>query len=236
MIRIIREGATKYPWILKLVMLVIAVTFVVGMGWFGYEQSQRPNAVATIGPYSISHLEFRQAYNRMYQFYRNELKQENIDEENLKQLVINGLVERKAWLLTADALDIETSDEELKQVIMDRKEFQKDGKFDAQLYHRLLAAAKFSPKQFETQLSSDLRSEKAQLIVQDVAALTPAEMKEVEELASRQTAGKEDPVEIEKIRERIRLQFLFQKKQRALQAFQAAMRGKASVEIREEYL
>lgn len=236
MIKLIREGAKKYPWILKLLMVVIAITFIVGMGWFGYEQSQQPNAVALIGPYQVTLQEFKRAYNQMHRFYRDELKQEDIDEEGLKQQVINGLLDRKSWAVTADRLDLGISPEELKQAIMDRQEFQKDGTFDPHLYHRLLTANKFSPKQFESLLSSELRTEKAQLIVQDAAALTPTEMKEVDELAARQSAGKEDPAEVAQIRERIRLQMLFQKKQRALQAFQTAVRGNAKVEIREEHL
>ena len=117
-----------------------------------------------------------------------------------------------------------------------RKEFQRNGKFDPQYYHRLLAANRMTPKQYEAQLTRDLLTEKAQLIAQDVASLTPAEMKEVESLTARQTVSVEDTQEIDKVRKRIRLQFLLQKKQRALQAFQAAMRTKSEVNIREEYL
>jgi peptidyl-prolyl cis-trans isomerase D len=230
MIKLIREGAQKYPWILKFIVLGIAITFTIGMGWFGFDQAQQPNAVAVIGPYQVTLKEFRRAYNRTYQFYRNQLKQEEVDEASLKQLVIGGLVDSKAWALTADHFQLDIGTEELKGAIRNRKEFQKDGVFDAQLYHRLLADNKFSPQQFESQLSTDLLSEKAQMIVQDATTLTPSELKEVEELASRQSAGKEDE------HERIRLQFLFQKKQRALQAFQAAMRASTDVEIREEYL
>ena len=40
MIRLIREGSQKYPWILMTIIGVIAVTFVVGMGWYGYEAVQ----------------------------------------------------------------------------------------------------------------------------------------------------------------------------------------------------
>jgi len=48
MIKLIREGSTKYPWLLKIIMLVIAVTFTIGMGWFGYETAQQPNMVAVV--------------------------------------------------------------------------------------------------------------------------------------------------------------------------------------------
>lgn len=236
MIRLIREGSKKYPWILKIIILVIAVTFTIGMGWFGYEQSQQPNALATIGPYQVSRQEFRRAYNNTYRFFKDQLKQEDIDEESLKLEVMDGLVGSKVWLVTAEAFDLEVSPAELRQSIVERKEFQRDGKFNPQYYHRLLAANRMTPKQYEAQLTRDLLTEKAQLIAQDVASLTPAEIEEVEELTARQTTSVEDTQEIDKVRKRIRLQFLLQKKQRALQAFQAAMRTKSEVNIREEYL
>ena len=236
MIRLIREGSEKHPWIIKIIIIGIAVTFTIGMGWFGYEQSQQPNAVASVGPYSVSLEEYRQAYTRTFRFYKEQLKQEEVDEEMLKQLVIDGLVDNKIWLMAADDFEIDVPPETLKKEIMEKKDFQQDGKFDPAYYHRLLANNRFSPKQYEQQITKDVLARQAQMVVQDVATLTPAENQEIEELAARQTAGMEDQQEIEKIRTRIRVQLLFQKKQRALQAFQTAMRNQAKVEVRREFL
>ena len=69
MIRIIREGSEKYPIILKTIIVVIAVTFIGGMGWYGYEAA-RPSSVATIGSYSVSLDEYRRAKQRLYRFYK----------------------------------------------------------------------------------------------------------------------------------------------------------------------
>jgi len=236
MIRLIREGSEKHPWIIKIIIIGIAVTFTIGMGWFGYDQAQQPNAIASVGPYSVSLEEYRRAYTRMYRFYKEQMKQEEVDEENLKQMVIDGLVDNKIWLMTADDLEMDVSPETLKKEIMEKKDFQQDGKFDPAYYHRLLANNRYSPKQYEQQLTKDVQVRQAQMVVQDVATLTPAENQEIEELAARQTAGMEDQEEIEKIRTRIRVQLLFQKKQRALKAFQASMRNQANVEIRKEFL
>ena len=236
MIRLIREGSKKYPWLLKIIVIIIAVTFTIGMGWFGYESAQQPNAVALVGPYQIDLQEFRQAYNRTYLFYKNELKQEVVDETDLKKTVIQAMIDKKVWLVAADDWGVGIPLEALRDDILKRKEFQKDGVFDAELYHRLLAANRYTPKQFENQLIEDLRRQHVQMIVQDVAMLNPAEAQEAEELAARQAADVEDEAEKEKIRKRIRLQILFQKKQRALQAFQAEKRMNAEIEIREEYL
>lgn len=236
MIRLIREGSEKHPWIIKIIIIGIAVTFTIGMGWFGFESSQQPNAVASVGSYSVSLEEYRRAYTRTYRFYKEQMKQEVVDEENLKQMVIGGLVDNKIWLMTANDLEIDVSPESLMKEIMEKKDFQKDGKFDPEYYHRLLADNRVSPKQYEQQLTRDVQARQAQMVVQDVATLTPTENQEIEDLAARQTASMKDQQEVEKVRTRIRVQLLFQKKQRALQAFQAAMRNQAKVEIRKEFL
>ncbi len=235
MIRLIREGSQNYPWLLKGVVLVLAVTFVVGMGWFGFDQAQQSDSVALVGTHKISIQHFRRAYNNTYRFYKDQLKQKDIDEESLKQTVLNGLIDSKLWLVAAGNFGLAVSPEELKHSIMTRQEFQKDGAFDPQFYHRLLATNHLSPREYESQRTQDLLSEKAQLIVQDVVSLTQAETEEVEALASRQTGNETDGGD-EAIRERIKRQLLFQKKQRALQAFQANLRGTAKVEIHEEFL
>lgn len=236
MIKLIREGSAKYPWMLKIIMFVIGITFIIGMGWFGYETSQQPNVVAVVGPYQVEMDEFRKVYNRTADFYRNQLKQEVPDREELKQTVINSLVEQKLWLVAADGLNLDVHPNELRQAIMKRNEFQQDGAFDPDLYHRLLALNRLSPAKFEEDLSKDLRMQKVRLLVQDVATLNPVEDAEVKELAARQTAGLEDEKEVETITARIRLQLLLQKKEQALQAFQSALRNSSDVEIRQEFL
>ena len=236
MIKLIREGSTKYPWLLKIIMLVIAVTFTIGMGWFGYETAQQPNVVAVVGAYQVELEEFRRAYNRLDDFYRNQPQQEAPDSKELKQTAINSLVNRKLWLVAADDLNLEVHQDELRDAIMKRDEFQKDGAFDPETYHRLLDLNRISPAKFEEGLAKDLRIQKVQSLVQDVATLNPVEEELVKELATGQTAGLEDEKEIEKINDRIRLQLLIQKKQQALAAFQQALRASSAVEIRQEFL
>ena len=236
MIKLIREGSAKYPWLLKIIMLVIAVTFTIGMGWFGYETSQQPNVVAVVGSYQVELNEFRQAFNRAEAFYRNQPEQEAPDRKELKQTVMNSLVEQKLWLVVADDLNMEVHQDELRDTIMKREEFQKDGAFDPGVYRRLLSLNRISPAKFEEGLLEDLRMQKVQALVQDVATLNPVDEELVKELAAGQTADLEDEEEIEKVNSRIRFQLLLQKKQRAIEAFQQALRASSDVEIRQEFL
>lgn len=236
MIKLIREGSTKYPWLLKFVMLVIAVTFTIGMGWFGYETAQQPNVVAVVGSYQVELDEFRQAFNRLEAFYRSQPEQEAPDRKELKQTAINSLVQQKLWLVAADDLNLEVHPDELRDTITKREEFQNDGIFDPRLYRRLLERNRISPAKFEEGLLKDLRRKKVQSLVQDVATLNPIEEEQVKELAAGQTADLEDEQEIETIHDRIRFQLLFQKKQQALEAFLQALLASAAVEIRQEFL
>ncbi len=53
MIKLMREGAHKYPWLLKSIMGVLAIAFIVGMGWWGFSETQN-NAIASVGDLPIS--------------------------------------------------------------------------------------------------------------------------------------------------------------------------------------
>jgi hypothetical protein len=230
MIRIIREGS---PWVIKGVILVIAVTFVIGMGWYGYEASQ-PNAVASVGPYTIDKQEYLRAKQRYYRFYRDQLKQEDVKDETIQQLALDGLVTNKSWRVLADEFGLAVSPQELHDAIVNQKDFQKDGVFDPEYYQRLLAANRTKPHEYEERRREELLIEKARLLVSEATTLTPAELQEVKDLNDRQTleGAESDPV----VFEQIKMQFVLQKKQRTMQAFQAMLRARGDVTIHEELL
>ena len=147
---------------------------------------------------------------------------------------LNSLIADKSWTLAAEELGLAISPEELRNSILEQEEFQKDGTFDPQFYQRILANNRMTPGEFESRRITELLRNKARLLITESTTLTPAEMKEVEELAKRQAPEGADPGA--KTTERIQLQFLFQKKQRALEAFQVAMRSKANIIIHEQLL
>ncbi|MDE3226845.1 MAG: SurA N-terminal domain-containing protein, partial [Nitrospirota bacterium] len=95
MIKLMRDSAHKYPWLLKSIMGVLALAFVITMGWWGFGE-QHSNAVASVGDQTISRDEFRRNYENTYRFYKETIKGE-LKEEEIKQFVIDGLVENKLW-------------------------------------------------------------------------------------------------------------------------------------------
>ena len=107
MIKLMREGAHKYPWVLKSIMGILAIAFVVGMGWWGFSDTQT-NAIASVGDQQITRDEYRRAYENTYRYYKDNV-QGDFKEETLKQFVLDGLIHGKLWTLAAKDMGVTVS-------------------------------------------------------------------------------------------------------------------------------
>ncbi len=231
MIRLIREGSVKYPWILVGIMGVIVVTFVVGMGWFGYGEVQR-NKVATVGDVKISRDDYERAYRQAQDLYR-ENKQE-ITPEQLEDLVVSELISTKVWALAGDALGLTVTPDELRANILGIQAFQRNGRFDPDVYRRLLSRNHLTPGIFEAIQREQLLVAKTRRAVAESVALTPDEQADAEMLVGHQAPGTESTGGLSK--DLIVKSFLFQKQQRALEAYTASLRTTIPIEIFRENL
>ncbi len=231
MIKLMRESAHKYPWLLKSMMGILAIAFVITMGWWGFGEDTS-NAIASVGPLAVTREEYLRAYENTYRFYKENV-QGDFQEETLKQFVLDGLIENKLWTLVAEDMGLTVSPEELRQDILQREVFQRNGKFDAELYRRVLAGNRLSPALFESLHTLELLRAKAMMVVRDSVALTPAEITEAQALMARQPAGDESGATA---KERILQDFLFQKQQRAIMAYKESMKASVPIKIRKELL
>jgi peptidyl-prolyl cis-trans isomerase D len=232
MIKLLREVAHDYPWFLKSIMGILAIAFIITMGWWGFGQ-QTGNVVASVGDLAIQQDEYRRAYENTYRFYKDK-GQTDIKDEFLKQFVLDQLIENRMWLLTAQEMGLTVSDDDLRNAVMQRPEFQRNGGFDPDVYRRLLAANHLTPSLFEAMEAKDLLTNKARLVVMDAVALTPSELSEAQTLLTRQ--GETDPAKTAIAKERIFQSFLFQKQQRALMAYAEAMKTRVPIKIHKELL
>jgi len=233
MIKLLREGNQKFPWLLKAVMIAIALTFMVGMGWWGYGESQT-DTVATVGPLKISRDEYMRRYKNMYEYSKKQKVPDAFKDEVLKEMAVEQMAEEKLWRLAADEMSLTLSPEELHTAITHIKDFQQNGKFDPEHYKRLLAYNHLTPAQFEADYGARLLGDKAMSVVFDSVALTPAEIEEAKTLMARPTSP--DSPAGSSARDRILQDMLFQKQQRAVMAFREAMRAKVNVQIKKELL
>jgi SurA N-terminal domain len=232
MIKVLRFANEKYPWFLAVTMGFIAITFIVGMGWWGFGE-QSGAVVATVGDLSISTDEFKRAYENTYRFYKEKLPGD-FKDETIKQYVVEQLVDNRVWLIAAHNMGLSVTNEELRDSIIQIPEFQKNGRFDAEHYQRLLAANHLTPSMFESAQAKEMLSIKARVTVSDAVALTPGELAEAQALTLRQPDS--DPSKAAAAKERAIQDVLFQKQQRALAAYAQSLKATLPITVRRELL
>ncbi|HET9607193.1 MAG TPA: SurA N-terminal domain-containing protein [Nitrospira sp.] len=232
MIKVLRFANEKYPWFLAITMGFIAITFIVGMGWWGFGE-QSGSVVATVGDLSISSEEFKRAYENTYRFYKEKVPGE-FKDETIKQYVVEQLVDHRVWLIAAHNMGLSVSNEDLRASIMQIPEFQRNGRFDPEHYRRLLAANHLTPSMFEGVQAKELLSLKARMVVSEAVALTPAELAEAQALMLRQPDP--DPAKAAGAKDRAIQDVLFQKQQRTLAAYAQSLKATIPITIRRELL
>lgn len=232
MIKVMRNAAHNYPWLLKSIMGILAIAFVITMGWWGFGE-QAGNAVASVGELTVSRDEFRRAYENMYRFYKEKVPGE-FKDETIKQFVIEQLVDNRLWLIAAKDMGVTVSDADLREMIVQIPDFQKNGAFDPELYQRLLAANHLTPAVFEAAQYKEVLGNKARMIVRDSVALTPSEISEGQALMTRPQDS--DPAKAETAKDRVLQDMLFQKQQRAMAAYQESLKARIPIKIHRELL
>lgn len=232
MIKLMREASHNYPWLLKSIMGVLAIAFIITMGWWGFGE-QRGTVVAAVGDLSVSHDEFKRAYENSYRFYKDKLPGE-FKDETIKQFIVDQLVENRVWLIAAKNMGLTVSDEDLRDAIMQIPDFQKNGAFDPESYQRLLAANHLTPALFEAIEVKELLSNRARMMIADAVTLTPSELEEALALTLRQPDP--DPAKAAAAKDRAIQDVLFQKQQRALMAYVQSLKATIPITIHRELM
>lgn len=232
MIKLMREASHSYPWLLKSAMGILALAFVITMGWWGFGE-QTGSVVASVGELTVSRDEFRRAYENTYRFYKDKMPGE-FKDETIKQLVVDQLIDNRTWLIAAKNMGLTVADDELREAIMQIPEFQKNGSFNSEVYKQLLAANHLTPSTFEAIEAKELLGAKAKMIIRDAVALTPAELAEAQALTLRQTES--DPAKSSAAKDRVIQDVLFQKQQRALTAYTESLKTSIPIKIHREML
>ncbi len=175
MLKFMREKAGS--WFIKVILGLISLVFVFwGAGSF---QSNRMITVATVNGAPISAEDYREAYNRLLEQYRQQFGG-NLDENilnmlNLERQALDGLVDQSLLRQEAKRLNIRVSDEELVESIRQIPAFQSNGAFDRELYNRVLVMNRLTPETFETMQRDSLLVEKMRTFIADGVNVSDAE-------------------------------------------------------------
>ncbi|MEK6656323.1 MAG: SurA N-terminal domain-containing protein [Nitrospirota bacterium] len=221
MIKILRE---RMQFLLVITLWVVIIAFVgtIFLVWGrGAVNPTGSNVIAIVDGEAIPFDEYKKAYFRTVDTYKKILKDkytdEMIEKMNLKKTVLNSLIEERIILSAASETGLMVSDEEVFDIISSMPAFQKDGKFNPEMYKRVLSANKYSPAAFERNLKEDIIKEKMRRLIKESVGYSEGEAQNIP------AQGNVDVL-------------LLQKQERAYMAYVEGLKKKAKIKVYEDKL
>lgn len=169
-----------------LVAWFIVGLLIIPFAFFGIEQFATGTAdpeIATVGDEEITMREFRSAYNQRYQRLIQMLGEDfdvsQLDQDALREGVLESMIQEKARLQYAERQGWRTSDQAVVDFLKSVPAFQQDGRFSSERYRQLLSQQGMSPSRYEQQLREGLRAEQLRNAVVNSAFVVPKEAERV---------------------------------------------------------
>ena len=142
----------------------------------GTVDKQTSVPLAEIAKEKITLEEFWSSYDRARDFYRNITKGSFTDEMekqlNLKQKVLDSLIEDTVLLAEASKMGLQASDAELEEAIMNEPAFMRDGKFNKEIYLRGLQLNRMTPEYYESLKRKELVLAKMRRLIGESVDIT----------------------------------------------------------------
>jgi len=136
------------------------------VGWGSYEYGKSSGAVAVVGDRKVSVEEYQREYSAIYQQYQqvlgNQFNQEMAKKMKLHEAAINLTIQKNLILSYADDLGLSVTDEDIARELVTIPAFLKDGKFDKELYIKVLSQNRTTAVEFEKSLKRDLLLQKVE--------------------------------------------------------------------------
>lgn len=176
-IQALRDNIPK--WVTGVILAMLIVPFAL-WGINSYFTAVTDTSAATVNGDSISPGDFQRAYQNQYtrlqQLYGANFRPELINEKQLRQQVLDNLVNQT--LLNQYIADAHYSvgDQQLVADIQKMPAFQVDGKFSTQVYTVALGQSGLSPTEFERRYRESLQIEQFQNAVENSAFVTKAQL------------------------------------------------------------
>lgn len=182
MLKTMRDNVKSLSLTLWLVIFAfIGTTFLV-WGWRSSSGGGRAAMVARVAGEPISWDEFQRAYRDYYQFYQR-LYGDKFDEKvlerlNLKEKVLQELIDRRLVLQEAKRMKLSVGYGELAQRIRSYPAFAEKGAFSKERYLKVLSLNRLTPERFEEGLRQDLLYQKMADLIKGTAVVSEREAKE----------------------------------------------------------
>jgi peptidyl-prolyl cis-trans isomerase D len=165
-------------WMMKVVLGLIIVVFVF---YFGSLRGRRQTeTIAIINKAPISRSEYVKEYHNVIDMYRqrfgNNLTDDFLKALNPKQQAFDNLINKAVILTKADEFNLNVSEEELKESIVNYPAFQRNGVFDRRIYEQRLSFQRLTPEDFEALQKKMLRIDKLERLIKESAKVSEGEV------------------------------------------------------------
>ena len=178
MLDLLRRKAQS-PYLQGTVLMIIVVFVFWGVG--GNNSGAR-SAIATVNDQAITVQEYQEAFNQIVEQYRNQfggsLPDGFIEAFNMKQQVLNELIQKALLQQGGEEMGIFVSDMEVQKAIQSMPIFQNNGVFDALRYKEVLKGSRLTPTKFEAGTRSDLMVSKVIQRLQSFSQVLPGEIED----------------------------------------------------------
>ncbi len=137
------------------------------------------NKVAKIDRHIVTVTQYSKAYQDALKLYQSKLG-DNLTPDMIKQLdlkekVLDQLIDDYILDIQAKKLGISISDEELQKAIREFQPFQQDGQFSADNYRRILQYQRLTPGEFEEMQRKELLRQRVYAMVAENVIVSPEE-------------------------------------------------------------
>ena len=175
MLRVMRKHA-KYFYVLFFIVILSFIFWGVGT----MDTTGRSDVLAEVGKYKITTEEYGRTYDRVSRFYR-EIYKDKFDEEtekklNLKENVLDSMVNERVLLIAAEEAGIRVTDQELQKAITHEPAFMRGGVFDKEVYLNRLRLSRITPEEFERSKRQELTLQKMRRLIElsaDTSDMSP---------------------------------------------------------------
>lgn len=174
-------------FVVHLVFWPIIAVFVI-WGFEKADNQETGGAAAVVNDKSISMVEYRNALQRMIDFY-SQMMQGQFDEKMQKQFrirenTIQQLVNEILIAEQAEGMGIKVTDDEVRASILDMPFLKKDGRFSRENYEGLLRYYHLTAAQFEESIKKNSLHEKARRLFEQSVKASPAAIEKEKSLRS----------------------------------------------------
>ena len=187
MLQNIRDNSSGI--IAKTIVGLIAVTFIItGVNFF--TTSEEDMVIAVVGGIDIT----QSRYTSKLEQERRQLlgilgDQTSVNEDLLRQSVLNALIQEASATYYAEQLAFGVSDQLIDQVIVEIPQFQIGGQFDVVAFDRAIAPMGMTRLSFREELRRNLTEYQVKSSVENSVVVTPSEVKLMSALQNQTRSG-----------------------------------------------